>query len=39
LKLCGGKLDEAAKQHGATVGQLPLAWLLHRSPVVPNSGD
>ncbi len=30
----GGKLDEAAKQHGATVAQLSLAWLLHRSPVV-----
>jgi aryl-alcohol dehydrogenase-like predicted oxidoreductase len=30
----GGKLDEAAKKHGATVSQLSLAWLLHRSPVV-----
>jgi aryl-alcohol dehydrogenase-like predicted oxidoreductase len=30
----GGKLDEAAKQHGATVSQLSLAWLLHRSPVI-----
>jgi aryl-alcohol dehydrogenase-like predicted oxidoreductase len=30
----GGKLDEAAKQHNATVGQLSLAWLLHRSPVI-----
>jgi pyridoxine 4-dehydrogenase len=30
----GGKLDELAKQHGATVSQLSLAWLLHRSPVV-----
>ena len=30
----GGKLDEAAKQHGATVSQLSLAWLLHRSPVM-----
>jgi pyridoxine 4-dehydrogenase len=30
----GGKLDELAKKHGATVGQLSLAWLLHRSPVV-----
>jgi pyridoxine 4-dehydrogenase len=29
----GGKLDELAKKHGATVGQLSLAWLLHRSPV------
>jgi pyridoxine 4-dehydrogenase len=30
----GGKLDTAAKQHGATVSQLSLAWLLHRSPVI-----
>ena len=30
----GGKLDEAAKKHGVTVGQLSLAWLLHRSPVM-----
>jgi aryl-alcohol dehydrogenase-like predicted oxidoreductase len=30
----GGKLDEAAKKHGVTVGQLSLAWLLHRSPVI-----
>ena len=30
----GGKLDQAAKQHGVTVGQLSLAWLLHRSPVI-----
>ena len=30
----GGKLDAAAKQHGATVGQLSLAWLLHHSPVI-----
>jgi aryl-alcohol dehydrogenase-like predicted oxidoreductase len=30
----GGKLDEAAKRHGATVGQLSLAWLLHHSPVL-----
>lgn len=29
-----GALDEAAKRHGATVGQLALAWLLHRSPVM-----
>ncbi len=27
-------LEELAKQQGATVGQLSLAWLLHRSPVV-----
>ena len=30
----GGRLDTAAKQHGATVSQLSLAWLLHRSPVM-----
>jgi aryl-alcohol dehydrogenase-like predicted oxidoreductase len=30
----GGKLDQAAKNHNATVGQLSLAWLLHRSPVM-----
>ncbi len=30
----GGKLDAAAKRHGASVSQLSLAWLLHRSPVV-----
>ena len=30
----GGPLDSAAKKHGATVSQLSLAWLLHRSPVM-----
>ena len=30
----GGKLDTIAKHHGATVAQLSIAWLLHRSPVV-----
>jgi pyridoxine 4-dehydrogenase len=30
----GGKLDATAKAHGATISQLSLAWLLHRSPVV-----
>jgi aryl-alcohol dehydrogenase-like predicted oxidoreductase len=30
----GGKLDAAAKAHGATVSQLSLAWLLHHSPVI-----
>ena len=30
----GGKLDEIAKRHGATVSQISLAWLLHRSPVM-----
>ena len=30
----GGKLDEIAKRHGATVAQLSIAWLLHRSAVI-----
>ena len=30
----GGKLDAMAKGHGATVAQLSIAWLLHRSPVL-----
>jgi pyridoxine 4-dehydrogenase len=30
----GGKLDKIAKQHGSTVSQLSIAWLLHRSPVI-----
>ena len=30
----GGVLDEAAKHHEASVSQLALAWLLHRSPVL-----
>jgi aryl-alcohol dehydrogenase-like predicted oxidoreductase len=30
----GGRLDKAAKAHGVTVGQLSLAWLLRRSPVM-----
>ena len=30
----GSPLDQAAKQHGATVAQLALAWLLQRSPVM-----
>src|ERR1700733_4861641 len=29
----GGKLDGIAKRHGATGGQLSVAWLLHRRPV------
>ena len=29
-----GKLETAAKKHGATVSQLCLAWLLHHSPVL-----
>src|SRR5580704_12580667 len=34
LARAGGKLDATAKEHGATVSQLSLAWLLHRSPVI-----
>ena len=30
----GGPLDAAAKKHGATLTQLALAWLLHRSRVM-----
>jgi aryl-alcohol dehydrogenase-like predicted oxidoreductase len=30
----GGKLDKIAKGRGATLSQLALAWLLHKSPVV-----
>ncbi len=30
----GGKLDQFAQKHGATVAQVSLAWLLHRSPVM-----
>jgi aryl-alcohol dehydrogenase-like predicted oxidoreductase len=30
----GGKLDKVAKRHGATVAQLSIAWLLHRSAVI-----
>jgi len=30
----GGKLDTIAKRHGASVAQLSIAWLLHRSPVI-----
>ncbi len=34
LAQSGGKLDELAKRHRATVAQISLAWLLHRSPVM-----
>jgi pyridoxine 4-dehydrogenase len=34
LAKAGGPLDAMAKRHGATVAQLALAWLLHRSPVI-----
>jgi pyridoxine 4-dehydrogenase len=30
----GGALDTVAKRHHATVSQVALAWLLHRSPVI-----
>jgi pyridoxine 4-dehydrogenase len=30
----GGPLEAAAKRHGATLAQLSLAWLLHRSPAI-----
>jgi aryl-alcohol dehydrogenase-like predicted oxidoreductase len=30
----GGAMDSAARQHSATVAQLSLAWLLHRSNVM-----
>jgi len=30
----GGPLDRAAHAHSATVSQIALAWLLHRSPVM-----
>src|SRR5580698_464143 len=33
LARAGGPLDKLAKKHDATVAQLSLAWLLHRSPV------
>jgi aryl-alcohol dehydrogenase-like predicted oxidoreductase len=34
LARSGGPLDALAHQHGITVGQLSLAWLLRRSPVM-----
>ena len=30
----GGPLEGAAKQHNASMAQLSIAWLLHRSPVI-----
>src|SRR5262249_12493706 len=30
----GGELDKLAHRHGATVSQISIAWLLHRSPVM-----
>jgi aryl-alcohol dehydrogenase-like predicted oxidoreductase len=34
LARSGGPLDSTARQHGATVAQLSIAWLLHRSKVM-----
>lgn len=34
LAEAGGKLDQIAKRHDASVAQLSIAWLLHRSPVM-----
>ena len=34
LARAGGRLDQIAKRHGATVGQVALAWLLQHSPVM-----
>ncbi len=34
LARSGGPLDTLATKHGVTVGQLSLAWLLHRSAVM-----
>lgn len=34
LANAGGALEAAARRHHATISQLALAWLLHRSPVM-----
>jgi len=34
LTRSGGALDAVARRRGATTGQVALAWLLHRSPVM-----
>lgn len=34
LAAAGGPLDSTAKRHNASVAQLSIAWLLHRSPVM-----
>ena len=34
LTQAGGPLSKFAQKHGATVAQLCIAWLLHRSPVM-----
>ena len=38
----GGAVAEVAERHDATTGQIALAWLLHRSPVmlpIPGTGS
>jgi pyridoxine 4-dehydrogenase len=38
----GGVVDEIARAHDATAGQVALAWLLHKSPVmlpIPGTGS
>jgi len=32
--MSGATLEKIAKDHGITIYQLGLAWLLHRSPVM-----
>ncbi len=35
----GSALDRVAQKHGASISQVALAWLLHRSPcIVPIPG-
>jgi aryl-alcohol dehydrogenase-like predicted oxidoreductase len=34
LNVAGGAVADVARRHGATPGQVALAWLLHRSPVM-----
>ncbi|MET0383998.1 MAG: aldo/keto reductase [Burkholderiaceae bacterium] len=34
LARAGSKLDDIARAHGATPGQIAVAWLLRRSPVI-----
>lgn len=34
LAEAGGPIQQVAERHGATPGQIALAWLLHRSPVM-----
>ena len=34
LAAAGGPVAAAARRHGATAGQVALAWLLARSPVI-----